>query len=119
MTTTAETFKVTELAAARKQRRQPQRRNGKVHTVTPDPHIWKEALRLAGGDAKRLRVVSPAEVVVLNNPGAKLPQRSPRVRRLAYAIGELTGCPPHTAGTLAELVWAKTTSHRREAEEGK
>lgn len=113
---TADAFRVTQLAAARKPRRQA-RRNGEVTSIKPDPRVWKQALRLADGDVRRLKVVSPTEVVVLNIPGAKLPQRSPRVRRLAYAIGELTGCPPRTADALAELVWAKTFSYRREAEE--
>jgi len=41
-------------------------------TVTrPDPDAWTLALRLAGGDAKRLLVVSPVEIIVANNPRGK------------------------------------------------
>jgi hypothetical protein len=41
-------------------------------TVTrPDPDAWALALRLADGDAKRLRVVSTVAIIIANNPRRK------------------------------------------------
>lgn len=39
-----------------------------VESLRPNPLAWKEALRLAKGDAKRLVVRDVDEVVVLNSP---------------------------------------------------
>ena len=39
-----------------------------VTVVKPDPAAWKLALKLAGGDATRLVVVSENEIVVSNHP---------------------------------------------------
>lgn len=38
-----------------------------VHII-PDPRIWKVALKLAKGNAHRIRVISNESVVVYNNP---------------------------------------------------
>ncbi len=45
-----------------------------VQSVRPHPSAWAEALRLAEGDVRRLRVLSATEVLVLNYPGQILPQ---------------------------------------------
>jgi len=37
----------------------------------PDLDAWALALRLAGGGAKRLLVVSPVEIIIANNPRRK------------------------------------------------
>jgi hypothetical protein len=44
----------------------PSGTNGPVTVVRPDPEAWTAALRLAGGEARRLRVVSTTEVIVKN-----------------------------------------------------
>lgn len=43
-------------------------RNGPVTTRKVDPVVWRSALEAAGGDTKRLRVVSVTSVIVLNQP---------------------------------------------------
>jgi len=40
------------------------RRVGVVTSSRPDPAAWKTALDLAGGDARRLVVLSPTEILV-------------------------------------------------------
>ena len=45
--------------------RGPQR-NSSVTSRVVDPLAWSVALELAGGDVKRLRVLSPTEVRVVN-----------------------------------------------------
>jgi len=47
------------------------RRSAPVTVTRPDPDAWALALRLAGGDAKRLLVVSPVEIIIANNPRRK------------------------------------------------
>jgi len=48
--------------------RGPDKGERKVHVVRQvDPLVWKTALGLAGGDAKRLVVRSSDEVVVMNS----------------------------------------------------
>ena len=46
----------------------PRRKNGPLVVVKPDPGLWREALFLAGGDARRLRVEPDGSVTVLNQP---------------------------------------------------
>jgi uncharacterized protein YcaQ len=54
-------------SAQRRALRSSGRRQPAPVTVTrPDPDAWALALRLANGDAKRLRVVSPVEIIVAN-----------------------------------------------------
>lgn len=52
--------KKTRKAPTKKTRKSP------VVKVQVDKRVWKEALRLAGGDALRLQVVSKNEVIVKN-----------------------------------------------------
>ena len=48
--------------------RGPDKSDRKVRVIRQvDPRVWREALRVADGDAKRLVVRSPTEVVVLNS----------------------------------------------------
>lgn len=35
-----------------------------VHTLTVDRRVWATAMRLAGGDCKRIEIVSETEVIV-------------------------------------------------------
>ena len=35
-----------------------------VRSVTPDPLLWREAVRVADGDLSRIRVISETEAVV-------------------------------------------------------
>lgn len=39
-----------------------------VVSVKPDPDVWAEAKRRAGGDVSRLRVQRDGSVIVLNQP---------------------------------------------------
>jgi hypothetical protein len=39
-----------------------------VTTITVSPAVMAEALRLAGGDARRIRIESATSVVVVNQP---------------------------------------------------
>lgn len=41
---------------------------GPVEQVKPKARLWREAMRLAGGDWRRIEVVSPTELVVKNRP---------------------------------------------------
>lgn len=84
-----------------------------VESVRPDPLAWAEALRLAGGDARRCRTVSASTVIVLNFPGQKLPPRPPEIAKLASAVSELTRAPEHTAERIAERAWLETAGHRK------
>ncbi len=61
-------FQVTKLAAVRK-RRKRSRRNFPVVTSRLVPEAEELALRLAGGDRSRFRVVSVTTVIVVNSPG--------------------------------------------------
>ena len=45
-------------------RRSSSSRTGFVTSTRPDPAAWKAALDLAGGDARRLVVQSPTEILV-------------------------------------------------------
>jgi hypothetical protein len=40
------------------------RRAGVVTSTRPDPAVWKAALDLAGGDARRLVVLSSTEILI-------------------------------------------------------
>lgn len=44
------------------------RRNGKVDAAQVNPAVWREGLRLAGGDASRLVVLDATTVVIQNRP---------------------------------------------------
>lgn len=37
-----------------------------VRRVKPDPQLWREAMRIARGDPRRIEVVNPRMVVVKN-----------------------------------------------------
>ena len=52
-------------AYAAPRHRQPSQ-SSPVQTTRPHPQAWREAKRLAGGDASRLLVVSATEIVVAN-----------------------------------------------------
>lgn len=55
------------LAAEReKAKRKPKVRKPPVRRVKVEPKVWKKALKIAGGDAKRLVVESPTSVLVRN-----------------------------------------------------
>jgi hypothetical protein len=76
-----ESFRVSERAMVATWRAKGNGKNGPVISVRPDPRVWAEALKLAGGDPKRIRMVAEnggVSCVVLNEPGAALPQ-DPRV----------------------------------------
>lgn len=52
----------------------PRRRlpkSSKVTKVTVDPRVWQTALKLAKGNAKRITITSPTEVIVHNHPQRK------------------------------------------------
>jgi len=53
--------------AATRRGRGPARNSRVVTRRLCDPLAWRVALELAGGDAKRLRVLSPTEVRVVNS----------------------------------------------------
>lgn len=40
------------------------RKSADVKVIKVTPKVWKEAMALAKGDAKRIEVVSPTEVIV-------------------------------------------------------
>jgi hypothetical protein len=42
------------------------RKSKPVNVVKPHTLVWREALQLAGGDAKRIEIRSATEVVVKN-----------------------------------------------------
>jgi|JI9StandDraft_2_1071091.scaffolds.fasta_scaffold341808_1 hypothetical protein len=42
----------------------PSSRTGHVTSTRPDPLAWEAALNLEGGDARRLVVMSPTEILV-------------------------------------------------------
>jgi hypothetical protein len=48
--------------------RRSARRTAPVTTRRPDPLVWRQALRVAGGDHRRLVVQADGTVVVLNHP---------------------------------------------------
>lgn len=50
-------------AAGKLPRRAP-RRSFPVETLKVDPRVWRKALELAHGDAKRIEIVSEIEVMV-------------------------------------------------------
>lgn len=52
-------------------RKKPVRKNGKVTTQGRHPEVWAEALRLAGGDPRRLEPEAFDVVVVHNSPNWK------------------------------------------------
>jgi hypothetical protein len=43
-------------------------RRTEVVRLRPNPLAWNAALKLAGGDAKRIEVLAPDELVVHNSP---------------------------------------------------
>jgi hypothetical protein len=47
--------------------RMPRPRSGPVITIRVVPAVWRAALRLAGGDARRLQVVDAGTVLVHNH----------------------------------------------------
>lgn len=57
-------MKVHGLAVARRKRRTPRTANGKVEVVKVDARIMKTALRIAGGDASRITIISRTRVEV-------------------------------------------------------
>ena len=61
-------FRVHSRAAGKTARRSPRPRSGKVRTPDVHPLAWAKALELAGGDVRRLKVVSYNTVITLNNP---------------------------------------------------
>lgn len=67
-----EHFRTHGWAAARKHARGPQR-NGPVTVTRVNPRALLTALRLAGGNPARLRVISGSEILVVNNPGRRSP----------------------------------------------
>jgi hypothetical protein len=68
-----ESFRLHGRAALRPRGRGKQR-NGSVAVARVSPAAWQAALRLAGGDRSRLRVVSVTVVVVENRPrGGRTP----------------------------------------------
>lgn len=58
-------FRLTEMAAAKRRPRRAQR-NGRVTVVRVAPLAMRVALELADGDSARIRVLGPAEVLVVN-----------------------------------------------------
>jgi len=57
------------ISSDRQRSRARRERKAQPVTVTRVPELaWAEALRLAGGDARRLRVSGPDGVLVLNHP---------------------------------------------------
>lgn len=76
---------MTELAvhgyAAARTRRRRRSRSGPVQAASVHPGAWRLAVTLARGDHRRLRVQSPTEVLVLNQPG----------RPLAAGLGRTAG----------------------------
>jgi hypothetical protein len=46
----------------------PQQRSSPVISIRPHHALWKEALRQAGGDARRIQVLSPTKLVVHDEP---------------------------------------------------
>jgi hypothetical protein len=51
-------------AAAKTPKRKPRQLNGPVESIVVDRRVWKEALRLAEGNPRRLRIVDEKTVVV-------------------------------------------------------
>ena len=51
------------------------RKNGPVQAVRPDPGLWREALAIAHGDVRRLRVEPDGSVTVVNSPRPQDPGR--------------------------------------------
>jgi hypothetical protein len=39
-----------------------------IRRIRPHPDVWAEGLRIAGGDPRRLRVLSEHEILVTNHP---------------------------------------------------
>ena len=64
---TSSSFALHTLAAGRTRRRGGHRSSA-VTVTRVDRAVWRCALDLAGGDSRRLRVASAAEVLVLNSP---------------------------------------------------
>lgn len=46
-----------------------------LEAITPlvRPDVWREALKRAGGDRRRIYIFGPEEVHVVNNPGQRPP----------------------------------------------
>jgi hypothetical protein len=59
-------FRLTAYAAARAPER-PRRRGNPVSVIRVLPAVWEHALRLADGDAGRIRIISASAVLVVNN----------------------------------------------------
>lgn len=48
-------------------RKRGSNKSSKITKVTVDPRIWETALKLAEGDALRIKVIHETEVIVLNH----------------------------------------------------
>jgi hypothetical protein len=55
-------------ASATKPRKPRSRRKTVTNHVKVDERVWAKALELAKGKVTRIKVVGPAEVIVLNHP---------------------------------------------------
>jgi hypothetical protein len=62
-----EDFRLRAMAEARKPARGGGRSRKLVTTTRVNAGVWKEALRLSGGDARRSQIVSPTTVIVRDN----------------------------------------------------
>jgi hypothetical protein len=63
-----EELKKHSVSSPTRKRKAPSHAYFKVEVITPDERVWLTALKLANGDYKRLRVISPTSVRVENNP---------------------------------------------------
>ena len=51
-----------------KRSRRPGRKNGPVEVTQANPTAWKIALKLAGGDCRRVQLEADGSVSILNRP---------------------------------------------------
>lgn len=57
-------MKVHEFAAAKRKARRPRKPNSPVEVVQVDRRVWKEALKIAKGDPKRIKIISRTRVEI-------------------------------------------------------
>ncbi len=66
-------MRVHSLAAARFPRAGREDRSGQVNSTVVDSRVWREVMRITGGDPRRFQVISPMRVEITDPlPGVRI-----------------------------------------------